>query len=127
MVHRDHQPHAGAHVDLAMRKLGDLAGPGTRCVDDNSGVNTQFLTAALAADASSDHTLAIELEVEHAVVWKDASPVRLRRARAGPDDLPGVERGVRDDERASDVGVDTRLTADRLGARDLLGGAPPPP
>src|ERR1700733_13127954 len=121
MVHRDHQAHAGANVDRATGELGDLTGPRTRRVDDNRGMNTEFLAAALAADVRPDHALAIELEVEDAVVGEDASPMFLRRSRTAPDQLPGIERGVGDEERAPDFGVHARLATERLANRDLLG------
>src|SRR4029077_16491579 len=120
VVHRDHQAHPGTDVDRAMGELGDLPGPGTRRVDDNSGVNFKSLAVALAADVRSHDPLAFDLEVENTVIRKDTRPVLLRRAGATPDELPRVERGVRNEERAPDVGVDAGLATQRLRNGDLL-------
>ena len=121
VVHRDHQSHAGAYVDRAMSELRDLPGPGTRRVDDNSGMNLEFLTTALAANVRSHDPVAVDLEVENTVIRKNPRPVVLRRPSATPDQLPGVQRSVRNQERTPDVGVDAWLAAERLGDGNLLG------
>ena len=124
VVHRDHQAHPGADVDRAVRQLRDLAGPGARRVDDNSGANAELLATALAADVRAHHPVTVELEVEHAVIRKDAGAVFLRRPCATPDQLPWVERCVGNEERAPDVGIDTGLAPERLRDGDLLGRHP---
>ena len=103
-----------------MCELRDLPGPGACRVDDNRGVNPDFLAAALASNVGAHDPVAIDLEVENAVIRKDARPAVLRRPSASPDQLPGVQRSVRDQERTPDVGVDASLHAERLRNRDLL-------
>jgi len=62
------QAHPGTDVDGAVGKIRDLTGPRTRSVDDNSGVNAEFLATALVADMRARPPVTVDLEVEHAMV-----------------------------------------------------------
>ena len=75
----------------------------------------------LVAHARAGDRVAVAVQVDHAVVGEDARAVRGRAAGERPDRLPGVDRRVRDRERALDAGVQPRLAPQRLGDGDLLG------
>src|ERR1035437_5801287 len=78
VVHRDHQAHPCTHVDCATSEFGDLTGPGTGGVDDNSGSNCEFLAASLAANVRTHHPVTIDLEIQHPVIREDSGSMLLR-------------------------------------------------
>ena len=124
VVHRDHDPLARDHARRPWQPAMSASSPAQTppaLIVKPASIRRLAAAAVVAGDRAGD-PVAVAQDLGDPVVGQDLGAVRASPSGVAPQQLPGVDRGVRHLEGAGDAGVEPRLAR----AAPPRPGSPPP-